>query len=76
MSITKNLGRSATRSKPSLSRPIGLGVWNVPSASQRSCQASSICWASAGVYRCGARHRRRSGSLGWSAVWLIVGAPG
>ena len=49
MSITKNLGRSATRSKPALSRPVGFGVWNVPSAAHRSCQASSICWASAGV---------------------------
>ena len=49
MSIAKNFGRSSTRSKPSLSRPVGFGVWNVPSASQRSCQASSIRCASAGV---------------------------
>ena len=73
MSITKNLGRSATCSKPSLSRPVGLGVWNVPSASQRSCQAE--------LDLLGQRRRvavRRAPSpgvcsaLGWSAVWLIV----
>ena len=38
MSITKNLGGRRPASKPALSRPVGLGVWNVPSASQRSCQ--------------------------------------
>jgi hypothetical protein len=53
MSITKNFGRSATFSKPSASRPLGFGVWKVPSRSQRSCHASSISWASAGVYLCG-----------------------
>jgi hypothetical protein len=47
--MTKNLGRSATSAKPSLSGPVGFGVWNVPSASHRSCQASSIDYASAGV---------------------------
>src|SRR5215217_2746692 len=72
MSIRKALGRSATRSKPSLSRPTGLGVWKVPSASQRSCQASSICWASAGVYRCGGTPSA-DGSVLWLAVWLMVG---
>jgi hypothetical protein len=49
MSITNALGRSATRSKPSLSGPVGLGVWKVPSRSQRSCHASSMDFASAGV---------------------------
>src|SRR3954470_15393515 len=67
MSMTNAFGRSATRSKPSLSRPTGLGVWKVPSASQRSCHASSIRCASAGVYRYGggpAPAGRRGGGVG------------
>src|SRR3954454_4326506 len=76
MSITKNLGRSATFSKPADRPPVGFGVWNVPSASQRSSQASSIRCASAGVYRCGGTSLPGpvlpgSGSC-WLAVWLIV----
>src|SRR5215207_9622534 len=35
------------------SGPLGFGVWNVPSASQRSCQRRSIASASAAVYRWG-----------------------
>ena len=78
MSITKNLGRSATRSNPADSSPAGLGVSKVPSLSQRSSQESSIRCASAGVYRCGGTPPGSfPGSLaGWLAVWLIVGAPG
>src|SRR5919202_1989034 len=72
MSIRNALGRSATRSKPSLSRTSGLGVGKVPSASQWSCQASSICCASAGVYRCGGTPSA-DGSVLWLAVWLMVG---
>src|SRR3954468_24445850 len=75
MSITKNLGRSATFSKPAASRPVGLGVWKVPSASQRSSHASSIRCASAGVYRCAGTSLPApvllSVPLG-PAVWLIV----
>ena len=53
-----------------------MGVWNVPSASHRSCQASSISCASAGVYRCGGTPSAVGSVLGWLAVWLMVGAPG
>src|SRR5687768_18192341 len=67
MSIRKALGRSATRSKPSLRGPTGLGVWNVPSASHRSCQASSMSCASAGVYRCGGTPSAVGSVLGWLA---------
>src|SRR3954447_2766005 len=69
MSITKNLGRSATFSKPSDSRPLGFGVWKVPSASQRSSQASSIRCASAGVYRYGGTSPGSAPC--WLTVWLI-----
>ncbi len=40
---------SALRPSGPVSAPLGFGVWNVPSSSHRSCQASSICWASAAV---------------------------
>jgi hypothetical protein len=41
-----NFGRPAASSKPSASGPAGFGVRNVPAASQRSCQRSSISFAS------------------------------
>src|SRR3954452_6728663 len=75
MSITKNLGRAATFSKPADSRPVGLGVWKGASASQRSSPARPICCASAGVYRCGGTSLPGPvlGSVPFGlAVWLIV----
>src|SRR5665647_1401917 len=54
MSITKNDGDAGSACLPSASvnRPVGLGVWKVPSSSHRSCQACSIWPARAAVYRC------------------------
>src|SRR4051794_30169464 len=75
MSITKNLGRSATFAKPSDSAPVGFGVWKVPSVCQRSSHASSISWASAGVYRWGGTSPVDSVPCEL-AVWLMVRAPG
>ncbi len=49
MSITNACGAIASRSKPSASGPVGFGAWNVPSASHRSCHASSIRSASAAL---------------------------
>src|SRR5262245_32822983 len=50
MSLTKNLGRPLTRSKPSARGPTGFGTWNVWARSQLSCQRASIWAASAAVY--------------------------
>jgi hypothetical protein len=46
MSMIMNFGRPATWSNPAASGPAGFGVRNVPADSQRSCQRSSISFAS------------------------------
>src|SRR5437868_4426591 len=53
MSRTYAFFRSATRSHPSLSGPVGFGVRHVPSARHRSCHVRSSSPASFAEYRKG-----------------------
>jgi len=49
--VPRGSGPHDVAAAPSANGPVGFGVANVASASHRSCQRSSISWASAPVYR-------------------------